>query len=78
MHEVRRKEHLVYMFDRSSAKIEFVLHGKILDESNIRMWISFLGLFHILYEINRCLFFTEPFEIHLSHKQVSSTWAFSA
>ena len=75
LHEVRRKSHSIFIFDRSTAQAEFKIHGKLPDAPKIRMWMTFLGLFHSHYGINRELLYTELFAIHTSHEQVSHTLA---
>ena len=77
LHEVRRKPHSIYIFDRSQAQDDAKKRGasfNIREAPDIRLWLAFTARFNELYEQDREAFFDEAFAQRES-RRVVFTWA---
>ncbi len=77
LHEVRRKPHSIYIFDRSQAQDDAKKKGatfNIPEAPDIRLWHAFTARFNELYEQDREAFFDEAFAQRES-RRVVFTWA---
>ncbi len=77
LHEVRRKPHSIYIFDRSQAQDDAKKKGasfNIPEAPDIRLWLAFTARFNELYEQDREAFFVEAFA-QREHRRVVFTWA---